>query len=161
MLRFLWISNQNYWPISGIRHIFSVQLYTGSLSLFILFFKPQYWYVCKFLEEADCQHADDKQSKQAIRTKHSLDDFYVTRSVAETWRQKSISSKWKANFTIFMDKQPKLLTNRRDKAYFQRTILLLFILFFKPQYWYVCKFLEEAHSQHADDRFWLFYRLST
>ena len=60
ILRFLWINNQNYWPIGGIRHIiFSVKLYTGSLWLFILFFKPQYWYVCKFLKEADCQHADD------------------------------------------------------------------------------------------------------
>ena len=49
ILRFLWIDNQNYWPIGGIRHIFSVQLHTGSLWLFILFFKPQYWYACKFL----------------------------------------------------------------------------------------------------------------
>ena len=60
ILRFLWINNKNYWPIGEIRHIFSVQLYTGSLWLFILFFKPQYWYLRKFLEEAGCQHADDR-----------------------------------------------------------------------------------------------------
>ena len=42
-----------------VRQIFSVQLYPGSLWLVLLFLKPQYWYVCKLLEEADRQHADD------------------------------------------------------------------------------------------------------
>ena len=46
-------------PIGGVRHICSVQLYTSRLWLFILFLKPQYWYVSKFLEEADRQHAGD------------------------------------------------------------------------------------------------------
>ena len=45
--------------IGRVRHIFSVQLYTGRLWLFILFLKPQYQYVSKFLEEADLRHAGD------------------------------------------------------------------------------------------------------
>ena len=45
--------------IGRVRHIFSVQLYTGRLWLFILFLKPQYQYVSKFLEEADLRHSGD------------------------------------------------------------------------------------------------------
>ena len=45
--------------IGRVRHIFSVQLYTGRLWLFNLFLKPQYQYVSKFLEEADRWHAGD------------------------------------------------------------------------------------------------------
>ena len=82
ILRLLWISNQNYWPIGGIRHIFSVQLYTGSLSLFILFCKPQYWYVCKFLEEADCQHANDKQSKQLSNQNKTLLGWFLGNTIS-------------------------------------------------------------------------------
>ena len=59
ILWFLRIHNQNYRPIGGVRHIFNVRLYTGSLWLFVLFLKRQYWYVCKVLEQADRQHADD------------------------------------------------------------------------------------------------------
>ena len=48
ILRFLKINNQNYRPIARVRHFFSVQLYTGKSMAFILFLKPQYWYVCNF-----------------------------------------------------------------------------------------------------------------
>ena len=48
ILRFLKINNQNYRPVARVRHIFSVQLYKRYSMAFILFLKPQYWYVCNF-----------------------------------------------------------------------------------------------------------------
>ena len=65
-------------------------------------------------------------------------------TVAKTQRQKSISSTWIQNYSR---------NNRRGGS------LWLFILFLKPQYWYVSKFFEEADLQRVDDSFWLFYRL--
>ena len=38
-------------------------------------------------------------------------------------KELEISSTWKANFTILKDKQPKLYTNWRGKAYIQCTII--------------------------------------
>ena len=58
ILRFLWINNQNYWPIGGIRHIFSVQLYTGSLWLIILFYSLNTDMCANFYKKRIVQHAD-------------------------------------------------------------------------------------------------------
>ena len=83
--------------------------------------------------------------------------------VAETVPQrhkgkKSISSMWKANFTIFKDKQPTLQTNWQGKAYFQCTIMA-FRPLFKASILICLQIFEEANRQHADDSFWLFYGL--
>ena len=68
ILRFLRINNQNYRPIGGVRHIFSVQLQTNwrgkayfqcTIFAFRPFFKASILIYLQILEEADRQHADD------------------------------------------------------------------------------------------------------
>ena len=66
-----------------------------------------------------------------------------------------IHPQWKANFTIFMDKQLKLETNRRGRRTF--SVQLYTGNGFSSSVF--CKQLEEADRQHADDGFWLFYSL--
>ena len=95
----------------------------------------------------------NKQSKQ----KHPFGGFQVKQSPSQ---RKSISSMQKANFTIFKDKQPKLQTNWRGKAYFQCTIMA-FRPLFKASILICLQILEEADRQHADDSFWLFYGLQS
>ena len=65
---------------------------------------------------------------------------------------------WKANFTIFKDKQPTLQTSWRGKAYSQCTTMA-FRPPFKASILICMQILEEADRQHADDSFWLFYGL--